>query len=151
MTIDEYLNQIRSSNKESEYLYKRVHVLNDRLESLKSSLNVGDGRPGRSSYKEKREDLLAEWSDAIKACKAADQVYLETKNQLMECVYMLPYLEGSLIDQVFILNPCLDRDDQLYGLSEILNTDDRGVMISKLNAAKQHLRTLLIEKGIEIE
>lgn len=69
----------------------------------------------------------------------------------MECVYILPYLEGSLIDQVYIHNVFFDREDQFYGLNDILNTDDRGVIVSKLNTAKQRLRTLLIEKGIEIE
>ena len=149
MTIDEYLNQIRSARRRSQDLYQKANILRARLEDLQSSLYSVDRVPFRGSFKNKREELLAEWSDTVKASKEADRTYFTVKNQTTECMYMLPYLEGSIIDQ-FLHNIFFDRSD-LFGLNDILNTDDEDVIISKLNAAKQHLRALLIDKGVEID
>lgn len=75
MTIDGYLNQIRLAKKKSEYLYQKANVLNDRLENANSSIYAGDSVAKRSSSKGKREELLVEWSDTIKASREASRTF----------------------------------------------------------------------------
>lgn len=148
MTIDEYLNQLPKLRRAEAKAYNRMETKFDRATSLQSSFNFD--MPRRIADQNATEARLVELADAQREWKEANEAYATFKEQLERSLYNLLYWEGLLIDQAYIYNVIYGRD-HLYGLDEILKTRNRGVMISKLNEAKQHLRQILIDQGIEIE
>ena len=149
MTIDEYLNQLRTFKRREKKLYKNLMQCADRAFSPRSASSYD--MPHSKSHDNQTETLLIELADADAAYTAALEEYRAFREQLENSIYNLFYWEGLVIYQVYFINGLLERDDDLTGLDEILKTHNRGVMISKLNEAKQHLRQILIDQGIEIE
>lgn len=148
MTIDEYLNQLPKLRRAEAKAYNRMETKFDRATSLQSSFNFD--MPRRIADQNATEARLVDLADAQREWKEANDAYIEFKDQLERSLYNLLYWEGLLIDQAYIYNVVCGRD-HLYGLDEILHTSSRGAILAKLDTAKQHLRQILRDQGIEIE
>lgn len=149
MTIDEYLNQPRKLKQRAERLWKKAEALEEAAISPQSA-----GRfdmPRSRSNDNQTEARLIRYIDAMSEWRDAHDAYVNCRDQLERDLHNLFYWEGLCIHDVYICNAMIDRGDDLTGLEEILNTRNRGAILTKLGEAKQHLRQLLIDQGIEIE
>ena len=149
MTIDEYLGQLRKLKRESDHAERRCKKLYDKLTSLHSASDF-DGMPkGRTDYKS-RQIALDDYADAAQRSSDAFHEYKAFSDELYSNICKCLYLDGLLLVTAYI-NNVVRGDDTLYGIGYILDTKDERVMISRLNEAKQHLRQVLINQGIELE
>lgn len=149
MTIDEYLNQLRKLRRREKRTYQKMQNQYDRATSLQSSFNFG--MPRNRSNENRTETRLLDLADTQREWREANAAYIGFREQLQSDIYNLLYWEGLLIEQVYIFNLINESEDDLNGAAEILNTNNRGTIIRKLNEAKAHLRQILIDRGVEIE
>lgn len=149
MTIDEYLNQMKILRYKYLRLYDKAREAENKATSTRSSLNT-DGRIQHKGVN-MTESRLIDAADAWGAMKAAYNEYNAYRDQLDEGMRTLLYWEGCLIYKVYIHNVIAEKEDDLDGAEEILFTNNRKMIVSRLNEAKSHLREILISKGMDIE
>lgn len=150
MTIDDYLNQMRTLRYKYLRLYEEAREVENKATNTGALLSLDNGVRSKSS-ENVAESRAIDAADAWRTMRQAYDRYCEYRDQLDDSMNMLLYWEGRLIYQVYIYNQIADKEDNLSGTNEILNTDNRKVILSKLNEAKLHLSEILISKGIEIE
>ena len=150
MTIDEYLSQARSLKYKADKAAARLEEYESRAISPRCALNLGDGIPGGRTNTNGTETRLIEYIDAGKAYTAANDNYRQFREQLQNTINYMLHWEAVLIEQIYINNVYFDRDD-LHGVNEILNTDNKRVILAKLGEAKQSLAEHLRQRGVDIE
>lgn len=148
MTIDEYLNQLKALERREERLYKKYCEIEEKATSPQT-YNFGSGAPRGRNGNNTRENLLVELADASNEFNAAFEEYKNFRNRLQRNIYNLLYWQGLIIEQVYIYNR--NRDNDLYGVNELLFTDDRREILAKLDEAKAALAEILRAQGVEIE
>ena len=149
MTIDDYLNQLRTLKHEVDAAGKRYDKLREKAYSQRSSSNF-DGSPRGKWHINPKEDLIIECSDAFKEYEEAHQRYKDFYNQLYDNICSCLYLDGTLLATAYISNAKNDAD-VLDGLGLILGNYNRNAVKSRLDEAKEHLREILVQQGMDIE
>lgn len=151
MTIDEYLNTAAKLKRKADRAELKLKEVESRTVDPRSGLNLGDGIPANSRNHNGTESRLLEYIDAGKAYTAANQKYTEFRHSLQATVFDMPHWAALIIEQIYIYNVFYEREDNLYGVSDILNTDDRRQILAKLREAKEILADQLRAQGVEIE
>lgn len=151
MNIDEYLRQLRKYKLRAEYKLNKYNEAFDKAASPGCALDYGDMAPRTRGNGNATENRLIKAIDAGKEWKAAWKQYTDFREQLITDLYGLLYWEGLLLDRVYIYNLMTESEDDLHGADEILRTNNRGEILSKLTEAKKHLADVLRARGVEIE
>ena len=151
MTIDEYLNQARTLKYKADKAKARFEEYESRAINPRSPLDLGDGIPAGRTNANGTETRLIEYIDAGKAYTAAANNYSEFRHQLQNTINYLLHWEALIIERIYIYNIYYEYGDDLAGVDEILNTDNKRVILSKLGEAKRHLADLLRQRGVDIE
>lgn len=149
MTIDEYLNQLKKLDRRTDRLAAKYKELEERATSPRSSFNFGSDVHKCGSGRNITEDRITAAADALLAYRRSLDEYIRAREELMQNIYNMIYWQGLIIERVYIYN--INAADDLVGIGEILNTKSRGVILEKLDEAKQNLRRILIDQGIDIE
>ena len=129
----------------------KLKEVESRTINPRSGLNLGDGISTNSRNVNGTESRLLEYVDAGKAYTAARRNYTEFRKNLKSTVFNMPHWAALIIEQIYIYNVFSDREDNLYGVSDILNTNDRRQILAKLREAKEILADLLRAQGVDIE
>lgn len=148
MTIDEYLNQLKTLKERKDFLFKKVDVLLSKATSPGPALKIG--MPHSQTNTNHTEDSIIDYASLSQELKSTQNEYNELSNTINRTINYLLYWEGCVITRVYFYNIYLGYDD-LHGLNEILKTNDKNEILAKLDQAKTHLAKLLQSRGIEIE
>ena len=142
MSIDDFLNKLKRSKRQADLLLEKYRLAEDEAESPRT-INYS-GMPHSRTNTNYTENSLIEVISAGEEWKKAQQEYTKQLEALKSAMYNLFYWEGLLIERAYILNPAFNHDN-LYGLNEILKTDNRREILAKLDIAKAHLWQILSE------
>lgn len=148
MTIDEFLKKTISLKEETDLLFQRYCIIEDKAENP-GATNL-NGTPASSTNRNYTEERYINLISAGEKWRKSNEEYQRYKKILERAIYNLLYWEGLLIEQVYIINPALKRD-KYAGVYEILKTKEKRVVYFKLKTAKEHLKQILNENGIKID
>lgn len=151
MTIDEYIDEFKASRRKITRMNDDVMRAEVRAHDVRSPSNMGDGIPCSYRGGNAHETKLINYADALREYRAAWKVYEEARDAIRTAIDDMPYWAGSLIHHVCLYNVVFDEEDDMKGADEILNTQDRRVIKSKLIEAKMLLADALRAQGVPIE
>lgn len=148
MTIEEYLKLGRTLRQEVDSKGRHLEKLMDRV------MNPGtnfDGTPAGRRHDNGHEARLVAYVDASKEYDAAYNEYKRHQEQLENALYNVLYWQALVIERVYYTNVLMEYPNELYGVGNILKTDDRHKIRAKVTEAKEALADLLRAQGVEIE
>ena len=148
MTIEEYLKLGNILRQDVDSKGRRVDALMERV------LNPGthfNGIPAGRRNDNGHETRLIEYVDASNEYKAAYNEYKRHQEQLENALYNVLYWQALVIERVYYTNALMECPNELYGVENILKTNDRHKIQAKLTEAKEALADLLRAQGVEIE
>lgn len=149
MTIDEYLNRLRVLKRKADAAEERCNKIYDKVINPPSASSF-DGSPKGRGNVNSNEIRLVKYSDAVRDYKEAYQEYKDHSDHIYSNICNCLYLDGLLLVTAYINNVVFDNDT-LHGIGSILNTSDQRVVRNRLHEAKEHLRQVLIQQGMDIE
>lgn len=150
MTIDGYLNQARALKRKADRAEEKLSAMENKA-GPRSCLNLGDGIYTSNNGGNTTEAKLIEYTDAAKKWRKATSEYKQFRDQLQQTIKRMPYWAALTLEQIYIFNVFWDRDNDLFGVEEILETTDRREILAKLKEAKALLADELRTQGVEIE
>lgn len=148
MTIEEYLKLGRTLRQEVESKSRRVDTLMERV--LNPGTHFDEISTGRRSDNGHETRLIA-YMDASKEYKTIYNEYQQHQEQLENALYNVLYWQALVIERVYYTNALMECPNELYGVGDILKTDDRHKIKAKLTEAKTALAEKLRAQGVEIE
>lgn len=148
MTIEEYLKLGRTLRQEVASKSRRVDALMERVLNPGTPLN---GNPTGRRNDNGHETRLIAYMDASNEYKATYNEYKQHQEQLENALYNVLYWQALVIERVYYTNALMECPNELYGVGDILKTNDRHKIQAKLTEAKEALAVLLRAQGVEIE
>lgn len=150
MTIDGYLNQSRRLKNRVDKATKVLEEAESKA-GIRSSLDRVDGIVCGRNNGNSTEARMIDYVDAGREYRDAQHEYKQFRDQLKDVINYLLHWEALIIEQVYIYNVFFGAEDDLFGVDEIIGKNNRVIMLQKLGIAKEHLRDLLRDRGIEID
>ena len=148
MTIEEYLKLGNILRQDVDSKGRRVDELIERVLNPGTHFNeIPAGRRNDNGH----ETRLIEYVDANNEFKAAYSEYKRHQEQLENALYNVLYWQALVIERVYYTNALMECPNELYGVENILKTNDRHKIRAKLTEAKEALADLLRAQGVEIE
>ena len=151
MTVDEYLNQIRTSRYKTKQLCDELMRAEVRAHDVRSPSNYGDGTPQTHGSENRHEIKLVEFVDMAKEFDESRALYEELRDTLELATDNMPCWAGNLIYHVYLYNVVFEEEDDLKGAGDIVRTNDRREILSKLAEAKLLLADALRAQCVSIE
>lgn len=151
MTVDEYLNQIRTARRKCKSLGDKLMRDEVQAHDVRSPSNMGDGVRQGYRGENSHETKLLKFADTAKKYRESSKLYEDTRDSVRSAIEMLPYWAGCLIHHVYLYNAVFDEEDDLKGADEIVGTKDRRIILSQLSEAKVMLADALRAQGVPIE
>ena len=151
MTIDGYLHELRRLYIKAEIKKKKLDEAEAIVESPRSSLNLGDGTPIQRGHSNSVENKMMKYVEASDEWRKAVKERDDFKTALYDNIYQLYYWEGLVIERLYVYGAYDEPRDEVTEVYDILHTYNERKVRLKIKEAKQHLRQILIDQGMDIE
>ena len=149
MTIREYLYRLEYLYYRRESKFDKYMKLSARASDPKSSLDINDV-PIIQSGSNSRENLLIESSMALEEYYKADDEYQAYNKEYTDSLNQLSLAERFLLDKIYIDNRGRPKGERYKGICLKMGVKKNEIPALE-KAAEQHLKQILLEKGVEIE
>lgn len=148
MTIEEYLKRGNSLRQEIDSKGRRVNQLMDRVINPGTPFN---GNPTGRRNDNGHESRLIAYIDANKEYTALYNEFKQHQEQLEKAFLNVLHWQALVIERIYYTNALMEYQNELYGVGDILKTDDRRKIQAKVKEAKNALAEKLRAQGVEIE
>lgn len=150
MTINQYLGRIEYLKHKSERKYERYMRLSESACSPRSSFNFDD-MPHQRSAVNSRELLLIKTSMALADFLRSREEYDQHLAEFRSALELLPLDEANALEIVYVDTIGRPLPKRICGVCRVLDLRHKEEIPKAMERCKQHLRTALIEQGIDIE
>ena len=149
MTINQYLWMLEVLKIRRENAYERWAKLSAKAAGPQSSWNM-DADKIHGNRGNIREELLIRAADAEAAYWNAYDAYETYRDELETSLSRLEYRDRVVLEHVYIYNLDKDKADRTVGICRLTGARKRDIPVM-LKDAKQRLRQVLLDDGIDIE
>lgn len=148
MTINEYFAEGGKLKNNVDRLADRVQALHSRVINPGSPIN---GNPTGHRNDNGHETRLVEYLDASKEFQAAYDEYMTYYHNIKNAKYNVLHWQALVIERVYETNAFFQYSDELYGVGNILDTNDRKEIEAKFIEAKAAVANQLMMQGVELD
>lgn len=150
MTINQYLGRIEYLKHKSERKYERYMRLSESACSPRSSMNYDD-MPHQRSAENSRELLLIRTASALDDYLKSREEYDRYLSEFRDALELLPMDEANALEIVYVETIGRPLEQRVNGVCRVLDLRRREQIPKAMGRCKKHLRSVLIEQGIDIE
>lgn len=148
VTVNYYLSRVEHLMLRSERKYERYMRISAKISSPRSSLDT-DGMPHGSSGNTRERQLL-ESSLVLDEYIAANNEYESYRDEVLSNLKRLEYKQRAALEEIYVWRLDCEVSKRGAGLCRLLNVS-KHELSQVIKSAKEELKQILIEQGMDIE